>query len=220
MNSMNWATALLITATSAAILCAAEAKDATPAAGAKYSQDFSQAAPGDPPEDIMVLEGQFTVREEAGNRLLELPGAPLETFGVLFGPSTTTGFQAQARVWGKKEGRKQPVFALGLNGQGGLKLRLSPAKQALELMRGDDVLASVPFQWKSGEWTALRLQTRPAGTGVLVEGKAWQGDKEPANWSIKQNQTVAPPAGKAGVWGLPFSGTPLRFDDFKVVPAG
>ena len=144
-----------------------------------YSQDFTKAAPGDPPEDVMILDGQFTVKEEAGNRFLELPGSPLETYGLLFGNSRSNGVQAQARVWGTKAGRKQPVFALGLNGLGGFKLRVSPAKQAVELLQGDEVLRSAPFQWQSGEWTSLRLQVRAVGPSVTLEAKAWQGAKEP-----------------------------------------
>ena len=195
---------------------ALQAADA-PARPARYSQDFSKVNLGEPPEELMV-DGQFAVKEEGGNRFLELPGAPLETYWLLFGPSTASGQQAQARIWGTKAGRKQPVFALGVNGQGGFKLRISPAKQAMELLLGDEVLTSAPFQWKSGEWTHLRLQLRPQGTGVVAEGKAWQGDAEPKDWTVRQERPSAPPAGRAGVWGLPFSGTPLRFDDLQLVP--
>ena len=181
-----------------------------------YTQDFSKSAVGEPPEDLMVLDGQFAVKEDEGNKFLELPGSPLETFGVLFGASQASNLQVQVRVLGTKSGRKQPVFAVGLNGQGGYKVRVSPAKQAIELLKGDDVVTTAPIQWKSGEWTNLKLQVRKAGAGVVVEGKAWQGETEPTGWSLKLDEAKIPPAGKAGVWGLPFSGTPIRFDDFKI----
>jgi len=206
---MNWTT----TARVCAILMARSVLGDAPL----YSQDFTKAALGDPPEDVMILEGQFTVKEEAGNRFLELPGAPLETYGLLFGSSRAGGVQAQARIWGTKAGRKQPVFALGLNGQGGFKLRVSPAKQVIELLQGDEVLRTAPFQWQSGDWTSLRLQVRPSGSGVTIEAKAWQGPKEPETWTLQIGDRPALPAGKAGVWGLPFSGTALRFDDLAVV---
>lgn len=189
------------------------------AADLNYSQDFSKAALGEPPEDMMALEDRFTVREEGGNKFLELPGAPLESYGVLFGPSTPSGAQAQVRILATKAGRRQPVFALGLNGQGGYKVQVSPAKQAIELLKGEDAIASIPWTWKSGEWTSLRLQVRPMGSGVVVEGKAWQGEQEPATWLIKHSDASPVPSGRAGAWGLPYSGTPIRFDDFKVVPA-
>ena len=35
-----------------------------------YHQDFSQTAPDSMPDDILVLDGQFGVKEEAGNRFV------------------------------------------------------------------------------------------------------------------------------------------------------
>lgn len=189
------------------------------AAEPKYLQDFSSVKLGEPPEDLMVLEGQFTVKEEGGNKFLELPGSPLETYGVLFGSSQALDVQVQVRILGTKVGRKQPVFAVGLNGQGGYKVRVSPAKQAAELLKGEDVVGTTPFQWKAGEWTSLKLQVRKDADGVVIEGKVWQNELEPKAWSLKLAEAKIPPAGKAGVWGLPFSGTPIRFDDFKIGPA-
>jgi len=214
---MNWAAVLAVTCLIANLQAADSSSSPAPDAPGKYVQDFSKIPAGDPPDELMV-DGQFAVREEAGNKFLELPGAPLETYWLLFGPSTASGFQAQARVWGTKAGRKQPVFALGLNGQGGFKLRISPAKQVMELLLGEEVLTTAPFQWQSGEWTTLRLQVRTVGTGIVAEGKAWQGAKEPEGWLLKQERSAPLPAGRAGLWGLPFSGTPLRFDDFQVIP--
>ena len=122
------------------------------AQGAKplFDESFSAAKVGEVPESFLVLDGQFAVREEEGNRFLELPGAPLESFGVLFGPNEAEGVEVTARILATKSGRKFPTFAVGLNGVGGYKVRVAPAKNALELVKGDDVKASVPFKWASG----------------------------------------------------------------------
>lgn len=48
-----------------------------------YQNDFEKAEVGKVPEEFMVLEGAFTVKEENSNRFLELPGAPLDSYGVL-----------------------------------------------------------------------------------------------------------------------------------------
>ncbi|HXJ56365.1 MAG TPA: hypothetical protein VNU68_06845, partial [Verrucomicrobiae bacterium] len=50
-----------------------------------YQNDFGSAALNKVPEDMLVLDGGFAVKEENGNKFLELPGAPLETYGVIFG---------------------------------------------------------------------------------------------------------------------------------------
>ena len=186
---------------------------------ALYSNGFDKAEPGKVPDDLMVLEGGFAVREEGGNKFLELPGAPLDTFGLLFGPTETENISASARFYGTGKGRRFPTFAIGLNGVSGYKLQMSPAKKALELLKGEnEVLASVPYTWDSGTWTRMRLQVRKTGEGQWqIEGKAWKdGSAEPAKWIIGHTIDMAPVAGRAGIWGTPYSGTPIRFDDLVV----
>ena len=188
------------------------------AQGAKplFDESFSAAKVGEVPESFLVLDGQFAVREEEGNRFLELPGAPLESFGVLFGPNEAEGVEVTARILATKSGRKFPTFAVGLNGVGGYKVRVAPAKNALELVKGDDVKASVPFKWASGQWTAFRLSVRKSGAGVRIVAKAWQGADEPKEALLQHDESEKLPPGKAGVWGMPFAGTPIRFDDLKI----
>lgn len=184
-----------------------------------YSNGFDKAETGKLPEDLMLLEGGFAVQEEGKNRFLELPGAPLETFGLLFGPTETENVSASARVYGTGKGRRFPTFALGLNGVAGYKLQVAPGKKALELLKGEsEVLASVPYTWESGSWTGLRLQLRKAGENQWqLEGKAWKyGSPEPAKWMIRHVEKTAPIPGRAGIWGMPYSGTPIRFDDLTV----
>lgn len=190
-------------------------------AGTVYEQNFTGVPDGQVPEPMMVLDGQFAVKAEGTERLMELPGSPLETFGVLFGTPAASGREVTARIFGTKTGRKFPTFAAGLNGVNGYKLRVSPAKNALELVFGEslEVKATVPFSWKSGEWTQLKLRLVPSGKGVLITGKAWQGADEPKEWMLKHEAAEMPPSGMAGVWGMPFSGTPIRFDDLKVITA-
>ena len=65
-----------------------------------YTNDFTQATLDKVPDSLLVLDGAFGVKEENGNRFLELPGAPLETYGVLFGPTETSGLAVSARVHG------------------------------------------------------------------------------------------------------------------------
>src|SRR5205809_4422648 len=106
-----------------------------------YENDFEKTGLNKVPDDFLVLDGQFAVKEEGGNRFLELPGAPLDTFGALFGPTATEGHAVSARVFGTGKGRRYPTFAVGLNGQGtsAYKVQVSPAKKSVELFKGDAV---------------------------------------------------------------------------------
>ena len=191
-------------------------------AGTLFEENFDKAQSGAVPESFTVLDGQFAVQGQGAERCLVLPGAPLESFGFLFGPAAASGREVRVRIHGTKTGRKFPTFAAGLNGVNGYKVRVSPAKNAVELVVGDaqEVKASVPFTWKSGEWTSLRLRVTPAAQGVRVEAKAWQGASEPADWPLAFDAPEAPPSGMAGAWGMPFSGTPIRFDDLVVADPG
>jgi hypothetical protein len=187
-----------------------------------YENNFEAVEPGQVPADMLVLDGGFAVRAEGGARFLELPGAPLETFGVLFGPAVTNDVAVSARIVGARRGRLFPAFGVGLGGVNGYKLRVSPGKKELELHRGDVDLLSVPFDWQSGQWTHFRLQVRETGPGAWkVEGKVWtEGTPEPATPQILYNESSAPRPGRAAIWGAPFSGTPIRYDDLRLERLG
>lgn len=191
------------------------------AADLAFREDFSRLPVGDLPDSFLVIEGGFAVKEEDGNRFIELPGAPLETYSVMFGPAHLENWSGQARFHATLKGRKFPVFGLSLNGAGGYRLRVVPAKKAVELVKGDNVLAQAPFDWESGSWTLLRIQLRKSGDAAwTVEGKAWkEGTPEPATWMVTWQDTQKPIAGRAAIWGLPFAGTPIRFDDLQLSPS-
>ena len=214
---------------------------ATFAAEPLFQTDFESSEVGGEPAGFMIIDGQFAVREFEGGKVFELPGAPLETFGFLFGPnfafndagtkfkvgakpeeaSEVDGGVVSARVQGVKQGRRFPTFSVGLCGVSGYKLRVAPGKQALELVRGDDTVASAEYDWPSGAWTRLKLQLRVADGKWIAEGKVWKdGELEPSAWQISHSTTEKPNPGKASAWALPFSGQPIRFDDLVVEAVG
>ena len=187
-----------------------------------YENNFESAELNSVPSDFLVLDGGFKVKEEGGNKFLELPGAPLDSFAVLFGATEKAGVTVSARAFGTSKGRRTPTFGIGVNGVGGYKLQVAPAKKQLELLKGDEVKASVPYTWESGKWTELLLQTRkqPEG-GVVVEGKAWtEGTPKPAAWTIVFEDKTEPSAGRASLIASPYSGTPIRFDNLQVARVG
>lgn len=186
-----------------------------------YTQNFEAAPLDKAPEDFMLLSGAFVVKSEGGNKFLELPGSPLDTFGLLFGPAQQSDVSATARFQGRKQGRKFPTFGISLNGVAGYRLQVNPAKRALELLKGDEAKTQVEYAWEADQWTALRIQVRHVGGKWEIEGKAWTvTEQEPAKWMIRFEENEEPPSGRAGIWGMPFSGHPIRFDDLSVVRAG
>ena len=205
------------TLAAAALAVTVSAADSKPL----YENNFVKAEINKVPEDMLVLDGAFAVKEEGGNKFIELPGAPLETFGVLFGPTEASGLDVSARIHGSGKGRRFPTFGVGLNGVGGYRFQVSPGKKALELYKGDDLLTNAPFLWASDTWTVLRLQYWKTKDGEYrIEGRAWkQGDAEPKEPQITFMDKTETPAGRSSIWGNPFSGTAIRYDDLKVMRA-
>jgi hypothetical protein len=193
-----------------------------PSAPALYTNDFEHAALGAVPEGMMVLGGEFTVKSAETNRFLELPGAPLDSFAVQFGPGEKADVAASARIFSTAKGRRAPTFGVGLGGVSGWKLQVAPGKKALELLRDQEVKASVPFEWKLGAWTHLHLEIRSEPnerwkiTGRAGEQSAPAGSAT----TISFEETEEPVPGRASVFGSPFAGTPIWFDDLKVLRLG
>jgi hypothetical protein len=201
------------------LLAAAFAALPLGAAEPLYQNDFEAAPVDKAPADVMIMAGTFEVKADGAGKVLVLPGEPLDTFGLLFGPSAKDDVSASARFHGTKKGRKFPTFGISLNGVGGYRLQVSPAKQMLEFIKGDEPKQSVPFLWTSDTWTALRISVRKTEGSWIIEGKAWPaGAPEPEKPLISLEEKSAPTAGRAGIWGSPYAGTPIRFDDLVLAP--
>lgn len=192
-----------------------------PAAKPLYENNFEKATAGSVPDDFLVLDGSFAVKQDGDNKFFELAGAPVDSYGALFGPTEKDGVAVSARIRSTARKRRFPSFGVGLEGAGGYKLQISPAKDAIEISRNDDVKAKAPYQWESGKWTELRLRVWKIKNGTWkVEGKAWtEGNGEPKDWNVSVEANDEPPAGRAAIWGAPYAGTPIQYDDLVVTAA-
>lgn len=189
------------------------------AATVLYANDFEKATAGTVPDELMILGGEFTVKSSGTNQFLELPGAPLDSFAVQFGPAVQDSVAVGARIYGTGKGRRAPTFGLGLGGVSGWKLQVSPGKKAVELLKDQEIKATVAYDWKSGTWTQLRLEIRKVRDGEWqVAGKVWSpGEAEPATPLITAEEKEEPVSGKASILGSPFAGTPVWYDDLRVL---
>jgi hypothetical protein len=185
---------------------------------ALYENNFEQAPAGSAPGDLMILGGEFTVKSSGTNQFLELPGAPLDSFAAQFGPAAKDAVAVSARIFGTNKGRRTPTFGVGLGGVSGWKLQVSPGKKAVELLKDQEIKATVAYDWKPGAWAQLRLEIRKLKDGEWkVEGKVWdQGEAEPTAPLITAAEAEEPISGKASILGSPFAGTPIWFDDLRV----
>jgi hypothetical protein len=189
---------------------------------ALYENNFEKAEAGKLPDEFMALAGDFVVKSDGTNQFLELPGSPLDSFAVQFGPTENADVAVGARIFSTAKGRRTPTFGAGLGGVAGYKLQVAPGKKALELLKDQEVKTSVPFDWQSGAWTQLRLEVRKVKAGEWkIQGKAWpQGSAEPKEWMVAVDESEEPVGGRASVLGSPFAGTAIWFDDLRVERVG
>src|SRR5262245_12164465 len=108
-----------------------------------YENHFEKESVGQVPSDFLILDGAFVVKEENGNKFLELPGTPLDSFAVQFGPAQMNNVAISVRINGTAKGRRYPTFGVGINGAAGYRLQLSPGKKMLELFKDQELKKSV-----------------------------------------------------------------------------
>ena len=181
-----------------------------------YSNNFEKLPDGEPEGDIVVLVKGVLIKAVDGNRVLEFPAEPAEGYGVIFGPEGQNLLAVSARFMATSKGRRSPEFGLGLADTGGYKIMAMPAANELQLLKGEDVKATIPYTWKSGSWTFLKLQARQVADGkFVIEGKAWEKE-EPREWMIKFEEQEEPAKGRASAWGSPYASTPIQVDDIAV----
>jgi hypothetical protein len=182
-----------------------------------YANDFEKVPEGDPPGDIVVLAGKFTVKTIDGNKVLEVPGDPVDGFGFLFGPDDQLLVNVSARIHATSTGKRSPEFGVGLADTNGYRAWVMPATNELQILKGEEVKAHVPYTWKSGSWTTVSLQLRKTAEGYFVEAKCWEsGQDEPKGWMVTFAEMDETPKGRPSAWGTPYSSMPIQFDDLKV----
>ena len=179
-----------------------------------YKNDFS----ADNRDGMFVLGGDFKIAESEYGPVLVLPGEPLGDFGVLFGPRHQDSVAVRARILSNSMGRRMPAFSIGLNGRSGYRIRVSASAKAVELLKGNEVYATAPFKWSPESWTWLHLQVVKASKKRwIITGKVWlDGSSEPPDWIVQMEDLIGPQKGRASIWGMPFSGKDILFDDVSI----
>lgn len=186
-----------------------------------YRNDFQESALGEEPSDFLVLDGDFVVAGEGDERYVELPGTPLENFGAIFGPTVRGGSRLGVTIRSRGKGRLVPAFGVGVNGLGGFRLMLSANRRQLELWRGDEVMKTTPYRWRSGSESRLELEAVPRGDGDWrVRGRVWdRAQGRDTAILLTLERVAAPPRGKSSIWGHPFAGNPIAYDDILIETA-
>ena len=167
---------------------------------------------------MMEIDGLFKVnKNDQGKKHLEMASEPLTENAVIFGPSIKNSATLEVKVRGFKKRRSYPRFGIGLHGISGFRLRVVPSKNKIELVKNEEPVKSVPFEWNSEKWSNLRLQIEFSNDKSLIKGWVWDDGSTPSvEPVITFSHDGTPGQGKASIWGTAYSGKVILFDDISL----
>ena len=189
---------------------------------AQQSQSFEISADnwaeGEPPKEVFVVDGTIRIGSHDGNKAIVIDPNPITDASAQLAVSANGNASIEARILATKRGRSTPRFGVSVHGMSGHRLIVNPAKKSLDLVKNNETLTSVPFDWTSDAWLKVKLAVqKSAGDAWNISGKAWAADAaEPADPLIKYEDKALKGQGKCAIWATPFSGTPVYFDDIHL----
>lgn len=185
----------------------------------KFEFDFESWAEGEPQEEAFVVDGKFSIVSKDGNKALQINVGELVDSCALLGDSANGSASLEVKVFASKQGRSFPRYSIGVHGQSGYRLVVFPAKKELQLTKSDEIIKAVPLtNWPSDAWFKVKLEVKKvADKQWAITAKTWPADgSEPTEPQITHEDATLKGQGKCSIWGTPFSGTPILFDDVKI----
>ena len=170
------------------------------------------------PDDMMEIDGVFKVESnDEGKKHLQMASEPLTENAVIFGPSIKNSATLEVKVKGFKKRRSFPRFGIGLHGISGFRLRVVPSKKMIELVKNEEPVKTVSFDWNPDKWSILRLKIDYINEKSIIQGWVWnEGSTAPKEPNIKYIHDGTPGQGKASIWGTAYSGKVILFDDLSL----
>lgn len=178
--------------------------------------DFTALRPGEFPPDWDRVMGTFDLVDIGVGVVLQMSPEPMTEGAVLRTKASHGGGGVRARMWGEHGKRAFPRFCVGLHGPSvrPFQLRANPGLRTVELVNGEDTLASVPWSWDPEKpvWLELRMNPLRAG-GAELTGRVWmEGEPRPAEPTVRRLVSQSPGAVFAALHGAPYAGRPILFD--------
>jgi outer membrane protein assembly factor BamB len=171
-----------------------------------YKNDFEKVPVGATPGGWVNAQGKFAVVDLNGNKVLKKLATdsrpPLSKANAYIGPPSMKDYVIQADLSATYKNNNLPDmgvvncrYSLVLNGN----------KHQLQLNSWDAlprIDATIPFDWKAGEWYRFKLEIVPKGDAAVVHGKVWPRDKpEPKEWVIEVTDPRPNGEGSPGLYG-------------------
>ena len=115
--------------------------------------------------------------------------------------------------------RRYPVFGIALNGVNGYRLQVAPGQAGDRTAKGQRRRGqgAVSAGAAASGYDSRCGSSKPAiPSGLSAARFGWTARPPPAQPTITHKETKEPRNGKPSIWGSPYSGTPIRYDDIVV----
>lgn len=184
-----------------------------------YEEKFSDIEEGELPEDFFVLDGDFEVIIQEGNKCLKLSGKPVGEHGFLYGPRLSEdSFVVSFSCLGGVKSRRHSVFAGSLAGMRGLTFRSNPVSKKVSFAVGEELLSEISLPtWSSSDWTTVELKVSPAGQNFKCEISVSRKDSfqqlvQEGEFYMKEKVK----SGRCALWGFSYAEKEMYWDDLKI----
>jgi hypothetical protein len=173
------------------------------------------------PAQAKVIEGSFTLNipthPQAQGKALEVTPTPLAAAQLQLGPSARGNASITASILSSKAARSYPQYGITLYGNSGLKAILNPAKKQLELWKADELLKTTPLSWQDQQWYRLNLRASiKPDQSFQIDVVLTTTGPTATSISITHHLPKLSTQGKAGLIAIPYSGTPIYFDQVQL----
>ncbi|HYF36417.1 MAG TPA: hypothetical protein VD994_14075 [Prosthecobacter sp.] len=184
----------------------------------KFTVNADDMAEGEPPKEVFVVDGTIKIAAKDGNKAIMVDPNPITDASAQLAVSAAGDSTIQAKIFASRRARSLPKFGLSVHGMSGYRLMVNAPKKQLELVKGEQVLQSVPFTWTPDTWVLAKLEVKKSGgEDWTITGKVWPADAaEPAEALVKHSDKGLKGQGKVGLWGVPYSEMPIYFDDIEI----
>lgn len=170
-----------------------------------------------------TVTGSWKSYDYKGKKIIRLNPEPVQQCRVELGPILRTyNVSIKTKVLAENKRRLSPRMGVGVFGEYGFFLRLTPARKKLELVQYGEVIAEAPCEWQPSRWQFIMLRVTAQATHWKVEGTTWaEGKPEPKKATLTHKAFPAdvthPLYGRASLVGSPFNGLPIYYDEILVL---
>jgi hypothetical protein len=185
---------------------------------ARVMIDFENFPTGPVPDELMVIDGEFRIVDDAGNKRLELLPVPVVDGAILVGNSIKGAGTIRAKIRAEKSRRAFPRFGVAMHGVSGTRLHVVPAQKIIELLHGEAKIGRADFDWGGSGWLNVELTLKAVGATWTADARVWpETAARPEKPSLTATLPAAPGQGKGSVIGTPYANKPIDFDDIEII---